>query len=59
MANVAKELAESDAEVKGNQTAPKNQIRTAKLRRLGMEFGGPSLLRQMIGQLVNAARNAG
>jgi nucleoside-diphosphate-sugar epimerase len=58
VANLAKELAGTDAEVKGNQTTPKNQIQTTKLRGLGMEFGGPSLLRQTVEQLVNAARNA-
>lgn len=58
VASLAKELAGSDAEINGNQTAPKNQIETAKFRSLGMEFGGASLLRQTIEQLVNVATKA-
>jgi nucleoside-diphosphate-sugar epimerase len=58
VANLAKEIAGSPAEIKGGQTAPKNQIRTEKLRRLGMQFGGPTLLRQTIEQLIHSVRNA-
>ena len=58
VANLAKEIAGSNAEIKGNQTAPKNQIQTEKLRRLGMEFGGQELLRHTIRELVDAAKRA-
>ena len=44
------------AAIRGNQTSPKNEIRTEKLRRLGMEFGGRQLLHQTIEQLVEVAR---
>lgn len=41
------------AVVRGNQTTPKNQIVTDKLRRLGMLFGGRPLLRRTVEQLVD------
>lgn len=56
VAQLAKEIAGSRSRIEGNQTTPKNQIRTEKLRRLGMEFGGRDRLRQTVTQLVDAAR---
>lgn len=55
VATLAKEIAGSSAVVRGNETAPKNQILTDKLRRLGMQFGGQPLLRRTIQELVDAA----
>jgi nucleoside-diphosphate-sugar epimerase len=55
VAHLAKEIAGSGAAIQGSQTTPKNQIRTDKLRGLGMEFGGRELLRETIKQLVDAA----
>jgi hypothetical protein len=40
----------------GEPTAPRHQIVTAKIRALGMEFGGRSLLETTIAELVAAAR---
>ncbi len=56
VARLAQEIAGSSATIHGAQTAPKNQIRTEKLRGLGMEFGGQELLRRTVQQLVEAVR---
>ncbi|HWB13197.1 MAG TPA: NAD(P)-dependent oxidoreductase [Pirellulales bacterium] len=58
VAHLAQEISGSKAAIRGSQTVPKNQIRTEKLRALGMEFGGRELLRQTIGQMVDAVRAA-
>ncbi len=42
--------------VDGVETQPKHQIVTARLRSLGMTFGGAPLLERTIGQLVAAVR---
>jgi nucleoside-diphosphate-sugar epimerase len=55
VATFAKELTRSRALISGNQTTPRHQIDTGKLRRLGMEFGGRERLRETVQQLVNAA----
>lgn len=57
VAQQAKEIAGSRSRTEGNQTTPKNQIQTEKLRRLGMEFGGRELLEKTVRQLVDAASN--
>ena len=57
VATIAKRLSGSDSRILGRQTVPKHQIVTAKLRALGMEFGGEALLEKTIGQLVDAARS--
>ena len=54
VAHLAKEMSSSTSVIEGKQTAAKNQIRTEKLRSLGMAFGGRELLRQTIEQLVAA-----
>ena len=54
VAHLAREISGSGSEIRGTQTSPKHQIRTEKLRRLGMEFGGADLLRQTVQQLVSA-----
>ncbi|HVP11873.1 MAG TPA: NAD(P)-dependent oxidoreductase [Phycisphaerae bacterium] len=56
VATLAKEISGSKAEISGNSRGPKNQIDTAKLRALGMTFGGEALLRQTVEQLVEVAR---
>lgn len=55
VANLAKELSGSDSEIRGEPKQPKHQIETGKLQSLGMEFGGETLLRDTVDQLVKAA----
>lgn len=57
VARIAKELTGSASAVADLNRGPKNQIVTAKLRELGMTFGGESLLRQTVAELVAAHRN--
>jgi nucleoside-diphosphate-sugar epimerase len=54
VASLAREAAGSDARIEGHAPTPKHQIETAKLRALGMEFGGRDLLRRTIAELVAA-----
>lgn len=56
VARIAKEISGSHAEILGGRTTPKHEIDTSRIRHLGMQFGGESLLRQTVGQLVQAAR---
>ncbi|MCA9254882.1 MAG: hypothetical protein KDA33_04560, partial [Phycisphaerales bacterium] len=56
VADIAKGLSGSSAEIGGVNNGPKNQIDTSKLRALGMEFGGEALLRETIEALVAAAK---
>jgi nucleoside-diphosphate-sugar epimerase len=56
VATLAKEISGSPSVIRGGQTAPKNQIITAKLQQLGMQFGGQPLFEQTIRQLVAAAK---
>ena len=56
VATIARELCDSHAAIEGGPTKPKHNIVTKKLEALGMRFGGEPLLRQTIGQLVEAAR---
>lgn len=55
VAHLAAEIAGVHGQIKGRQTTPQNQIVTEKLRRLGMTFGGRSLLHDTISKLVDAA----
>jgi nucleoside-diphosphate-sugar epimerase len=55
VAHLAKQISGSQAEIRGRQTAPKNQIVTKKLQALGMTFGGKQLLEETVRQLVAAA----
>ena len=41
VATIARDLSGSEAEVRGEPTAPRNQIETGKLGALGMTYGGP------------------
>lgn len=52
VAHLAKELAGSDAVIGGQQTRPRNQIVTDKIRALGMTFGGEQLLRATVQELL-------
>lgn len=56
VATIARRLAGSPSEIEGHRTAAKHEIVTAKLRSLGMEFGGEALLERTIAELVEAAR---
>ena len=56
VAVLAQRLSGSKSKIEGERTSPKHQIVTAKLRALGMQFGGDALLEQTIGQLVEAAQ---
>lgn len=58
IAELAKELSGSRAEVRGERTSPKHEIATAKLRGLGMEFGGEQLLRETVEQLTRHAQSS-
>ena len=57
VAHLAKQISGSQAEIRGQQTSPKNQIVTEKLRSLGMTFGGQQLLETTVAQLVEAVRS--
>lgn len=58
VANLARQISGSEAEIQGNQTSPKNEIVTDKIRALGMVFGGETLLKDTIATLVEAAKTA-
>ena len=57
VASVAKELTGSNSEIIGEPKSPKNEIITSKLEELGMTFGGESLLRNTISELIKEALN--
>lgn len=52
VAHLARRLSGSRSEIQGQQTSPKNQIATGKIRDLGMRFGGESLLEQTVQSLL-------
>jgi len=54
VAQLAKQISGSHAEIRGQQTTPKNQIVTEKIRSLDMTFGGKELLQATVRQLVEA-----
>jgi nucleoside-diphosphate-sugar epimerase len=54
VAQIAKQISGSKARIRGQETQPKNQIVTDKLRALGMTFGGRQLLEATIHQLVES-----
>ena len=56
VATIAKRISGSPSQIVGQQTFPKHQIVTAKLRALGMEFGGQELLERTSEALVEAAK---
>jgi uncharacterized protein YbjT (DUF2867 family) len=56
VATIARRISGSDSRILGEPTAPRHQIVTAKIRALGMEFGGGPLPEATIARLVEAAR---
>ncbi len=54
VAHLAKQISGSKADIGGQQTSPKNQIVTEKLRSLGMTFGGQQQLEATVRQIVKA-----
>jgi nucleoside-diphosphate-sugar epimerase len=54
VATLTKELTGSKSEILGEQTRPRHEIETGKLRALGMEFGGDALLRRSVQELADA-----
>ena len=55
---LTRELAGSSAEILGEQTRPQHEIVNDKLRSLGATFGGQTKLRETIGELIDAVREA-
>lgn len=55
VATIAKEISGSRSNLGGQAKVAKHQIDTSKIRALGMEFGGDTLLRNTIAELVSAA----
>jgi nucleoside-diphosphate-sugar epimerase len=51
---IAKELTGSATEISDLNRGPKHQIDTAKIRALGMTFGGEALLRRTVQELIDA-----
>jgi nucleoside-diphosphate-sugar epimerase len=54
VAGIAKKLAGSASAISDRNRGPKHQIDTAKLRALGMTFGGEALLRRTVQELIDA-----
>jgi nucleoside-diphosphate-sugar epimerase len=59
VARIAKELTGSASVIANLNRGPKHQIDTAKLRALGMTFGGEPLLRETVREMVEAHRRVG
>jgi nucleoside-diphosphate-sugar epimerase len=57
VAMLARQFSKSDAEIKGEKTAPKHKIVTEKLESLGMRFGRRPLLGGTIREMVAAIQN--
>jgi hypothetical protein len=57
VARIARELTGSQSEVAALNRGPKHQIDTAKIRKLGMTFGGEPLLRRTVQELIEAHRH--
>lgn len=54
IAQIAKRLSGSDAEILGEQTRPKHQIISDKIKALGMRFGGEERLDTTVSELLQA-----
>ena len=54
VATIAKELSGSSAEITGDNSTPKHQIVSDKLKGIGMQFGGEALLRKTVSELLSA-----
>jgi len=59
VASIAKQLSGSSSTIVAQNKLPKHQIITAKIRALGMTFGGEALLRQTVAELIQAHHNPG
>jgi nucleoside-diphosphate-sugar epimerase len=59
VARLAEQITGSPSTVADLNRGPKNQIDTRKIRALGMTFGGESLLRRTVAELVEAHRGGG
>ena len=59
VAMMARDVAGTDGQIIGASKQPKHQIETAKLRNLGMAFGGEALLRQTVRDMVDHVRQTG
>jgi nucleoside-diphosphate-sugar epimerase len=57
VAQLTKEISGSPSQIGGRQTFPKHEIVNAKIRSLGMEFGGRELFEDTISQMIAHARN--
>ncbi len=55
VAEVAKHLSGSTAEIRRTATRPRHQIETTRLRRLGFEFSGEPLFRETMTKMLRAA----
>ncbi len=58
VAKIAKALSGSESQIIGEPKQPKHQIVTDKIQKLGMEFGGHTLLKQTVKTLVDHARKS-
>ena len=56
VARIAKELTGSGSAISDLNRGPKHRIDTAKIRALGMTFGGEALLRRTVQELIDAHR---
>lgn len=54
VATIARRLSGSRSRVSGHPTRPKHEISTEKIRSLGMQFGGPTLLEETVAAMVEA-----
>ena len=59
VAHLARRISGASGEIAGAQTRPKNQIVVDRIKGLGMNFGGESLLEETIRRLVDAVRSRG
>jgi nucleoside-diphosphate-sugar epimerase len=58
VARIAKDLTGSQSEILDLNRGPKNQIDTRKIRAMGLNFGGETLLRRTVQELVEAHRQS-
>jgi len=58
VATLARQISGSGSRIVGEPPQPKHEIITAKLRALGMRFGGQQLLEKTVRELVNAVKSA-
>lgn len=59
VADLAKEISGSASVVQGEATRPKHEIENSKIQSLGMKFGGETLLRQTVEQLLTQVKANG